>query len=37
MQYYKMAGCVFQGRIQNLKLGVAQTDWKPGGGGGVLY
>ena len=31
-----------QGRIQDLKLGVAQTDWKilkteGGGGGGVLY
>ena len=28
-----------QGRIQDLKLGVAQTDWKilKTGGGGVLY
>ena len=36
--------CGYQGRIQDLKLGVAQTDWKyfenrggGGGGGGVLY
>ena len=28
---------ISQGRIQDLKLGVAQMDWKPGGGGGGLY